>query len=119
MGAGASAMTKEDLDAELSKPVDASDCETLEQAQNEIKRIRDLLKAGLTVVEQNQAEELAAVEAALKEKEDAEKAAAAPAEGEAAAAAAAPAEGDAAAAATSAEGDAAAAAAPAEGEAAK
>ena len=38
MGSGASQMTKDDLDVELAKPVDASDCETLEQAQNEIKR---------------------------------------------------------------------------------
>merc|ERR1712166_668319 len=81
MGAGASNMTKEQLDEELGKPVDASDCETLEQAQNEIKRIRDLLKAGLTVVEQNQAAEIEAVEAAIAEAE-----ANAPAEGEAPAA---------------------------------
>ena len=93
MGSGASQMTKEELDQELSKPVDASDCETLEQAQAEIKRIRDLLKKGLDVVEKTQAEEQAAVEAALAEAAAAE---AAPAESEAAAAveegAAAPAE---------------------------
>ena len=79
-------MTKEQLDEELGKPVDASDCETLEQAQNEIKRIRDLLKAGLTVVEQNQAAEIEAVEAALAEAAAAEAEANAPAEGEAPAA---------------------------------
>ena len=93
MGSGASQMTKEELDQELSKPVDASDCETLEQAQAEIKRIRDLLKKGLDVVEKTQAEEQAAVEAALAEAAAAE---AAPADSEAAAAveegAAAPAE---------------------------
>ena len=33
MGTAASSMTREDLDHELSLPVDASDCETLEQAQ--------------------------------------------------------------------------------------
>ena len=47
--------------------MDASDCETLEQAQNEIKRIRDLLKAGLDMVEQTQAEEQASLEAAVAE----------------------------------------------------
>ena len=83
MGAGASAMTKADLDAELAKPVDASDCETLEQAQNEIKRIRDLLKAGLDMVEQTQAEEQASLEAAVAEA-NGQGNEAAPAEGEAA-----------------------------------
>ena len=94
MGAGASAMTKADLDAELSKPVDASDCKTLEQAQNEIKRIRDLLKAGLDMVEQTQAQEQQALEAAVAATAEAEAAPAeaARAEAEAAAAEAAPAE---------------------------
>jgi len=107
MGSGASQMTKDDLDVELAKPVDASDCETLEQAQNEIKRIRDLLKKGLDVVESSQAEEQAAVELALKEADEAA-AAAAGAEAGAAEGEAAPAEGEAAAAA--AEGEAAPAA---------
>jgi hypothetical protein len=79
MGSGASQMTKEELDDELSKPVDASDCEPLEEAQAEIKRIRDLLKKGLDIVEKTQAEEQAAVEAALAEKAAAEET---PAEGE-------------------------------------
>ena len=95
MGAGASAMTKADLDAELAKPVDASDCETLEQAQNEIKRIRDLLKAGLDMVEQTQAEEQQALEAAVAAAAEGD---AAPADAEAAPAdaEAAPAEAEAA-----------------------
>ena len=95
MGAGASSMTKAELDAELAKPVDASDIETLEQAQNEIKRIRDLLKAGLDMVEQTQEAEQQALEAAVAAASEAE---AAPAEAEAAPAEAeaAPAEAEAA-----------------------
>ena len=41
---GASASVQSTIDAELQKPLDASDISNLEEAQNEIKRLRELIK---------------------------------------------------------------------------